>query len=429
MARSSTPSWSGPSATPRSTSTPRSRPRPARPVRHLQEAGQARRAGPSPGPPAPAPGAIEAVFRLLGEPPGPGLPRAREDPPRPGHRRQRAGHGVRQPDDESGTGVGFTRNAATGEDKPYGDFLVNAQGEDVVAGIRNTENLDDLGKHFPGVKDELLGIFSRLEAHYRDMCDTEFTIEQGKLWMLQTRVGKRTGRAALRMAVDMTNQRRRGWKIPGRGAAAHHRGPRRAGPPPPVRVERHAGHRHRPGGLAGRGRARPTSPPTRAAEAAAAGAKVILVRTETSPRTSTACRRPRASSPPGAGWSATPPWWPAGWGIPAVVGAEGVRDLGDVVHGGGRHGGRRATSSRSTAPPARWCWARPSWPSDPRPSWTRCSAGPTPSATAGARWACGPTPTPARRQPRPASWAPRASACAAPSTCSWARTACRSCGR
>ncbi|MDD9372052.1 MAG: PEP/pyruvate-binding domain-containing protein, partial [Acidimicrobiales bacterium] len=104
-------------------------------------------------------------------------------------------------DDTSGTGVGFTRNAATGEDKPYGDFLVNAQGEDVVAGIRNTLDLDDLGKHFPGVKDELLGIFGRLEAHYRDMCDTEFTIERGKLWMLQTRVGKRTGRAALRMAV------------------------------------------------------------------------------------------------------------------------------------------------------------------------------------------------------------------------------------
>ena len=116
-------------------------------------------------------------------------------------------------DETSGTGVGFTRNAATGEDRPYGDFLVNAQGEDVVAGIRNTLNLDDLGSHFPGVKDELLGLFAKLEAHYRDMCDTEFTIDQGKLWMLQTRVGKRTGRAALRMAVDMTNQRRRGWKI------------------------------------------------------------------------------------------------------------------------------------------------------------------------------------------------------------------------
>src|ERR687897_757264 len=116
-------------------------------------------------------------------------------------------------DDESGTGVGFTRNAATGEDRPYGDFLVNAQGEDVVAGIRNTLDLDDLGEHFPGIKDELLDIFARLEAHYRDMCDTEFTIERGKLWMLQTRVGKRTGRAALRMAVDMTRPKKRGWSI------------------------------------------------------------------------------------------------------------------------------------------------------------------------------------------------------------------------
>ena len=107
-------------------------------------------------------------------------------------------------DDNSGTGVGFTRNAATGEDKPYGDFLVNAQGEDVVAGIRNTEDLDAMKRHFPAIHDELLDIFDRLERHYEDMCDTEFTIEQGKLWMLQTRVGKRTGAAALRMAVDMT---------------------------------------------------------------------------------------------------------------------------------------------------------------------------------------------------------------------------------
>jgi pyruvate,orthophosphate dikinase len=117
-------------------------------------------------------------------------------------------------DDRSGTGVGFTRNAATGEAKPYGDYLVNAQGEDVVAGIRNTEDLDGLGQHFPGIHDELLGIFDRLETHYRDMCDTEFTIEQGKLWMLQTRVGKRTGRAALRMAVEMVGQGdERGWSI------------------------------------------------------------------------------------------------------------------------------------------------------------------------------------------------------------------------
>src|SRR5436190_12007823 len=117
-------------------------------------------------------------------------------------------------DDNSGTGVGFTRHPATGENRPYGDFLVNAQGEDVVAGIRNTEDLDAIARHFPKVHRELLDIFARLEAHYRDMCDTEFTIEQGKLWMLQTRVGKRTGAAALRMAVDMTTRAgRTGWKI------------------------------------------------------------------------------------------------------------------------------------------------------------------------------------------------------------------------
>ncbi len=120
-------------------------------------------------------------------------------------------------DDSSGTGVGFTRNAATGENRSYGDFLVNAQGEDVVAGIRKTEDLDRMAHHFPEIHKELLDIFIRLEAHYTDMCDTEFTIEQGKLWMLQTRIGKRTGRAALKMAVDMTKGTRDGsggkWKI------------------------------------------------------------------------------------------------------------------------------------------------------------------------------------------------------------------------
>jgi pyruvate,orthophosphate dikinase len=114
-------------------------------------------------------------------------------------------------DESSGTGVGFTRNPSTGENVPYGDYLINAQGEDVVAGIRNTEPLDALKDQFPKIHKELLGIFDKLEKHYSDMCDTEFTIEQGKLWMLQTRVGKRTGVAALRMAVEMTRQK--GWKI------------------------------------------------------------------------------------------------------------------------------------------------------------------------------------------------------------------------
>ncbi|MGI8791926.1 MAG: pyruvate, phosphate dikinase [Acidimicrobiales bacterium] len=111
-------------------------------------------------------------------------------------------------DENSGTGVAFTRDPSTGEQGAYGDFLVNAQGEDVVAGIRKTLPLADLGDRFPAIYKDLLGIFDRLELHYRDMLDVEFTIEQGKLWMLQVRVGKRTGVAALRMAVAMTKERR-----------------------------------------------------------------------------------------------------------------------------------------------------------------------------------------------------------------------------
>jgi pyruvate, orthophosphate dikinase len=108
--------------------------------------------------------------------------------------------------EESATGVAFTRDPATGEKERYGDFLVNAQGEDVVAGIRNTEPIDDLGDKMPGVAGELEDIMSTLEEHYKDMCDIEFTIEGGKLWMLQTRSGKRTAAAALKIAVDMFDE-------------------------------------------------------------------------------------------------------------------------------------------------------------------------------------------------------------------------------
>ena len=108
----------------------------------------------------------------------------------------------------SATGVAFTRNPADGTKEFYGDFLVNAQGEDVVSGIRNTEPIADL-KSTPGLEDagaELERVFVILEQHYRDMCDIEFTIEQGKLWMLQTRVGKRTAAAACKIAVDMVDE-------------------------------------------------------------------------------------------------------------------------------------------------------------------------------------------------------------------------------
>ncbi len=108
--------------------------------------------------------------------------------------------------DDSGTGVAFTRNPSTGERAPYGDFLTNAQGEDVVAGIRITEPLDAMGGQFPECHQQLLDVMNVLEQHYRDMCDIEFTIEQGRLFILQTRVGKRTAMAALRMAVEMEQE-------------------------------------------------------------------------------------------------------------------------------------------------------------------------------------------------------------------------------
>ncbi len=108
----------------------------------------------------------------------------------------------------SATGVAFTRNPANGEKEFYGDYLVNAQGEDVVAGIRNTSPISDL-KHVEGLEEagrELEEVFVTLENHFRDMCDIEFTIEQGKLWMLQTRVGKRTAAAALHIAIEMEKE-------------------------------------------------------------------------------------------------------------------------------------------------------------------------------------------------------------------------------
>jgi len=106
----------------------------------------------------------------------------------------------------SGTGVGFTRNPATGAKEFYGEFLMNAQGEDVVAGIRTPVHISELQKIMPEVYAQLRDITSRLERHYRDMQDFEFTIQEGKLYMLQTRNGKRTGRAAVRAAIDMVNE-------------------------------------------------------------------------------------------------------------------------------------------------------------------------------------------------------------------------------
>ena len=107
---------------------------------------------------------------------------------------------------DSGSGVAFTRDPASGAQGEYGDYLQNAQGEDVVAGIRNTVTLADFAEVDRTSHDELMAIMARLERHYRDMCDIEFTVERGKLWMLQTRVGKRTPEAAFRIAIHMVDE-------------------------------------------------------------------------------------------------------------------------------------------------------------------------------------------------------------------------------
>jgi pyruvate,orthophosphate dikinase len=108
--------------------------------------------------------------------------------------------------EDSGTGVAFTRDPATGEKVFYGEYLINAQGEDVVAGIRTPKKIAELKKEMPAVYQQLEEIRGKLEKHYRDVQDIEFTIQKGKLWMLQTRNGKRTGFAAVRFAVDMVDE-------------------------------------------------------------------------------------------------------------------------------------------------------------------------------------------------------------------------------
>ena len=108
--------------------------------------------------------------------------------------------------DDSGTGVAFTRDPSTGERRFYGEFLVNAQGEDVVAGIRTPLHIDEMARRLPGAYAELLAVQERLERHYRDMQDLEFTVERGKLFLLQTRTGKRTAAASVRIARDMVDE-------------------------------------------------------------------------------------------------------------------------------------------------------------------------------------------------------------------------------
>ena len=183
--------------------------------------------------------------------------------------------------ENSGTGVAFTRNPSTGEKKLYGEYLLKAQGEDVVAGTRTPHSISELQKELPAVYKEFVGITQKLEAHYRDMQDCEFTIERGKLWMLQTRTGKRTGAAAVKIATDMVYE-----KVIDKATALQRVTPEQLDQllhptvdPKDNSVVLATGLPASPGAAQGQ----VIFSPDEAEELAREGAKVVLVRQETSP--------------------------------------------------------------------------------------------------------------------------------------------------
>ncbi len=236
---------------------------------------------------------------------------------------------------DSGTGVLFTRNPATGERELFGDILFGAQGEDVVAGTHRTEPLAVLDERLPAVAGELRGYAASLERHYADLCDIEFTIEQGRLWMLQVRVGKRSPRAALRMAVDMAedpdfplDREAAVRRVAGLLLNPPHLEIRGADVPAPLAVGLPAS----PGVGCGR---IVTSTDAALAEADQ-GHAVILVRSETSPDDVPGMARSAGILTTRGGLASHAAVVARGWGIPAVVGASTVQVDGDRVLIGGR---------------------------------------------------------------------------------------------
>ena len=235
----------------------------------------------------------------------------------------------------SGTGVLFTRNPATGEPVLYGDVMFNAQGEDVVAGTHPTEPVAVLDDRMPDLARELRSYAARLERHHRDLCDIEFTMEHGKLWMLQCRIGKRSPQAALRIAVDMAEDP----EFPLSREEAVRRVAGLLADPPKVVTERGdvgpALTRGLPASPGVAGGEIVTSPDA-AVEAAEAGRTVILVRSQTSPDDVHGMARSAGILTATGGLASHAAVVARGWGIPAVVGAAGV-EVGDgVVVIGGR---------------------------------------------------------------------------------------------
>ena len=224
--------------------------------------------------------------------------------------------------DDSGTGVVFTRNPITGESGLYGDFLTNAQGEDVVAGIRDTEPVGALARRMPAVDGELRRYAGLLERHYRDVQDIEFTVERGKLYMLQTRSAKRTGGAAARIAVDLVdegvlNEREAVLRVtPEQVEQALH--PRVEVPQGVVAVAH--GVPASPGAAAGQA----VFDPDTALAWSRKGKQVVLVRVDTSPDDVHGMASARGVLTSTGGTASHAALVARGLGVPAVVGANGI---------------------------------------------------------------------------------------------------------
>ena len=324
--------------------------------------------------------------------------------------------------DRSGTGVAFTRDPSTGESAVMGEFLANAQGEDVVAGIRTPQPVVAMGEVLPGAYDQLLETLRRLERHYRDAQDVEFTVEDDRLYLLQTRAAKRTAPAALAIAVAMVDE----------GLISREEALARIDPGQldqllhPTIDPRHAPEEVARGLNASPGAA--SGAIVFDADTAVERAKegpVILVRNETTPDDIHGMIAAEGILTVRGGMTSHAAVVARGMGKPCVAGCDHLVLEDGVVRLPG-HGCARATRSPSTAAPARSSSARSrsSRRSRTRTS-RRSSRGPTTSGGS----TCGRTPTTPRTLRAPGSSAPRASASAAPSTCSSATSACRSCRR
>ena len=366
------------------------------------------------------------------------LPPPGAHPGRPRHRGQRHVDGVRQPRH----GLRHRRRVhprpgLAAQQGIYGDYLQNAQGEDVVAGIRNTLPLQDLEGIDKPAYDELLEIMETLENHYRDLCDIEFTIERGKLWMLQTRVGKRTAGAAFRIATQLVDQ---GLIDLDEALQPGHRRPAGPADVPAVRRERRPqeqiakGMNASPGAAVGKA---VFDSDTRRRSGRAPGEKVILVRRETNPDDLDGMIAAQGILTSRGGKTVHAAVVARGMGKTCVCGAEelevdlkgrqftapggAVVNEGDVISIDGTTGEVYLGEVPVVASPVVRVLRGQPRPGDSTDADDLVKAVHrlmTHADDAPPAAACGPTPTPPRTPSGPAASAPRASGCAAPSTCS-----------